>query len=298
MDPETILHELTFAEALPREALAAAAARREEMVPFFLQEIDSFLATPPEERGEPSPLFLIFHLLGEWREKRAYRPLARLLRGAGDDIEWILGDGTTETSHRVMASVYDGDLRPLIEIIVDAGADEYIRARMFAALAMLTLWERADRDEVVQFLRDCFAKLQPQGDCFVWDGWQTAIVMLDLHDLVPLVKQACERGFIDPSSTTLEEFEEDLASGDMAPRTAFQGGKHEYTLFGDTATELEGYGFYDWSAAGDDDDLDPEDELALAGLWQEPAVNPFKDVGRNDPCPCGSGKKFKKCCLQ
>jgi len=21
----------------------------------------------------------------------------------------------------------------------------------------------------------------------------------------------------------------------------------------------------------------------------------FKDVGRNDPCPCGSGKKFKKC---
>ncbi len=26
--------------------------------------------------------------------------------------------------------------------------------------------------------------------------------------------------------------------------------------------------------------------------------NPFKHVGRNDPCPCGSGKKFKKCCLQ
>lgn len=22
----------------------------------------------------------------------------------------------------------------------------------------------------------------------------------------------------------------------------------------------------------------------------------FKNVGRNDPCPCGSGKKFKKCC--
>ncbi|MEY5302092.1 SEC-C metal-binding domain-containing protein, partial [Salmonella enterica subsp. enterica serovar Corvallis] len=20
-------------------------------------------------------------------------------------------------------------------------------------------------------------------------------------------------------------------------------------------------------------------------------------VGRNDPCPCGSGKKFKQCCL-
>jgi len=21
-----------------------------------------------------------------------------------------------------------------------------------------------------------------------------------------------------------------------------------------------------------------------------------KEVGRNDPCPCGSGKKFKRCC--
>ncbi len=21
-------------------------------------------------------------------------------------------------------------------------------------------------------------------------------------------------------------------------------------------------------------------------------------IGRNDPCPCGSGKKYKKCCIQ
>jgi len=30
-----------------------------------------------------------------------------------------------------------------------------------------------------------------------------------------------------------------------------------------------------------------------------PPVEPIKgdkDVGRNDPCPCGSGKKYKKCC--
>lgn len=24
----------------------------------------------------------------------------------------------------------------------------------------------------------------------------------------------------------------------------------------------------------------------------------MEKVGRNDPCPCGSGKKFKKCCEQ
>jgi len=25
-------------------------------------------------------------------------------------------------------------------------------------------------------------------------------------------------------------------------------------------------------------------------------VGDKKSVGRNDPCPCGSGKKYKKCC--
>ena len=27
-----------------------------------------------------------------------------------------------------------------------------------------------------------------------------------------------------------------------------------------------------------------------------PIVNTAPQVGRNDPCPCGSGKKYKKCC--
>jgi uncharacterized protein YecA (UPF0149 family) len=26
------------------------------------------------------------------------------------------------------------------------------------------------------------------------------------------------------------------------------------------------------------------------------AVDRKKKIGRNDPCPCGSGKKYKKCC--
>ena len=44
-----------------------------------------------------------------------------------------------------------------------------------------------------------------------------------------------------------------------------------------------------------------EDEEALAGLAFQKAANPYPvqrpdgRVGRNDPCPCGSGKKFKHC---
>jgi SWIM/SEC-C metal-binding protein len=40
----------------------------------------------------------------------------------------------------------------------------------------------------------------------------------------------------------------------------------------------------------------PEDISDLEKMLNpvEPAIS--AKVGRNDPCPCGSGKKYKKCC--
>ncbi|HAO21754.1 MAG: hypothetical protein BWK80_28225 [Desulfobacteraceae bacterium IS3] len=29
----------------------------------------------------------------------------------------------------------------------------------------------------------------------------------------------------------------------------------------------------------------------------QPRLAGKQKIGRNDPCPCGSGKKYKKCCL-
>ena len=40
--------------------------------------------------------------------------------------------------------------------------------------------------------------------------------------------------------------------------------------------------------------IDRLNRMRLAGLKAE--LQP--KAGRNDPCPCGSGKKYKKCCLQ
>lgn len=37
--------------------------------------------------------------------------------------------------------------------------------------------------------------------------------------------------------------------------------------------------------------------LAAHGQGMPQRSQPVPSVGRNDPCPCGSGKKFKKCCL-
>ncbi len=40
----------------------------------------------------------------------------------------------------------------------------------------------------------------------------------------------------------------------------------------------------------------PEDISDLEKLLNPPRPIRSEKVGRNDPCPCGSGKKYKKCC--
>ena len=42
-----------------------------------------------------------------------------------------------------------------------------------------------------------------------------------------------------------------------------------------------------------------DNERVFANAFRRPGITEIKQeqVGRNDPCPCGSGKKFEKCCL-
>jgi len=42
--------------------------------------------------------------------------------------------------------------------------------------------------------------------------------------------------------------------------------------------------------------LQSRPEARPPGEKQKTIVREGEKVGRNDPCPCGSGKKYKKCC--
>ena len=280
---------------LPREALKAASAQRGEMVPLFLEEIETYLALEPAARAKPTPLFFIFHLLGEWREKTAYRPLARLLRLPGPEIDRIFGDGITTTSHRVMAAVFDGDPQPLYDIILDPNADEFIRAGMYKALTMVTLRGELDRAVAGRFLRDAFVEIRPQAECYVWVGWQSAIAALGMSDLKILVKRAFDRGFIDSDVLGFDYFEKDLRRGIEHPGEARRPGDHRYALFGDTIDELSGW--YCFTEQYRDDQERWRRQAEANRDRSQSLDNPVKGVGRNDPCPCGSGRKFKKCCF-
>lgn len=44
---------------------------------------------------------------------------------------------------------------------------------------------------------------------------------------------------------------------------------------------------------------EPEDISDLKLLLNTPKpAKAEKKIGRNEPCPCGSGKKFKNCCMR
>jgi hypothetical protein len=46
---------------------------------------------------------------------------------------------------------------------------------------------------------------------------------------------------------------------------------------------------------------DPQPDRDLRPMFETPPapiINCGQKVGRNDPCKCGSGNKYKKCCLK
>ena len=299
-DLRDIIGELAHFDGLPRAALEAARERRNELIGPLLQEIERATREPHSIDPDANLVFFAFLLMGEWREASAYRPLARFLRIDQDALDVFLGDSVTETAHRVMAAVFDGDPGPLRDIILDADADEYVRSRMCETLAMLVVTGRLPREQVVDLLREAYPRLKSSPGDFVWNGWQEAVAMLGAVELKPLVKEAFDAELIDPRITSFDYFEGDLAYALAHPDQPWQRSE-EYQLWGNTAEELSSwYGFsekYREARKRESATLPPVHQPIWDRLG-EPYVNALRGVGRNDPCPCGSGKKYKKCCLE
>ena len=133
---------------------------------------------------------------------------------------------------------------------------------------------------------------------FVWYGWTWAVALLGLEAMSGVVRRAFGRGLIDPMVTNYDLFRKDLGRT-LADPERMAGFRHDRIgPLEDAVGELSG-----WYAFSDQAKRDRARQAAREGAAYEerpsqgPAFNPYKHVGRNDPCPCGSGKKFKKCCL-
>jgi hypothetical protein len=300
MDTQAIMAELSTADRLPRAALRLAGEHRAELAPRLLGGLEAYLADPSaDDASSVHALFYAFHLFGHWRETSAYRPLARLLRLPEDDLEAILGEAVTETAHRVMAAVFDGDPEPLFDIILDPAAGQFARSSICDTLVMLLMRGQLERQQLEPFLREAFIRIEPKSKCFVWCGWMQAIARSGFAELTPLVEQAFAEGRIDPDYMSFSEHLAELAKTLENPGAPPWHDDTNYAEFGDVLSELERWHMHD-DAVGSSGSFLPAalaERLMLWDLASRPASNPLRVIGRNDACPCGSGKKYKKCCL-
>ena len=95
-----------------------------------------------------------------------------------------------------------------------------------------------------------------------------------------------------------EEFEEILETASQTDDPVAFVGKEGMKPFTDTIGVLsQWHGFSEEHLRKERKD-EPAERQPIQTIQKTGTIsNPHRNVGRNDPCPCGSGKKFKKCCL-
>ena len=298
---------------LPREAIATVLADPETYAPALIGAVERAIA-PDATEFDDSVTFFAFHLLAEMGRTEARHAIARLMRLGRDRIEAILGDALTESASSVLLRLHDGDPDWLRDIIEDPKADGFARAEAFLALAALALTGRVDRAWCVGYLEAVPTSLRADDNDHAWVGWVEAVAMLGLDQLTPAVKRIIDEKIAPPGmrfmALDFADFEAMLAEAKSAASIDDVLARFNVRPWTDTVGRLATwYGFSEEYLAkrraallGSDDgeDVDPDEitDLSVRLAETEPAVNPFRHIGRNDPCPCGSGKKFKACCLR
>lgn len=260
----------------PAAAIEACIARPAEALPLLRASLQRAARGLPTSEAEAAQLFLGLHILAKLRDEQSFPTLMRLLCQPFDKVDALLGDVVTASLQRIVASLFDGDVDALFEIVGDASIDEYIRNALWEAATTLAFRGRIDRErmraEIVRFGEE---RPAPKGD-MAWLGWVNAITVLGYDDLAAANSSVWIDQRLPPDCLSRAEADRDLAEALSAP---------------DDAGRLEKLG------------LGTIDDIAQVLHWVEwdgppaPIVNPMRNVGRNDPCPCGSGKKAKKCCL-
>ena len=299
MNVDTAIQAFASAEyELPREAMQWTLDNWEEAAPGLLRMVEQFTSGADRPDEAASTVFFALHLAGEKRDTRTFPLLCRLAQDS-EAIDAALGDGTTTTFKRILISTYNGDLAALKELIEAPEADEFVRAGALEVLAYLTVTGRIPEKETHTYLLQLYDTLEPQHESFAWSGWVMAIELLGLEALSDVVRQAFKRGLIDPMVMDYDHFRRDLGRT-LADPTRMVGFQRDKTgPLEDAIGELSSWYAFSDAAKRDQERRSTGIEGLRLPLAETPLpiVDPFKGIGRNDPCPCGSGKKFKKCCL-
>ena len=292
MSVEEILKELEpYTGSFPKKAMMAAVAQREAITPELLRVVETAAENPVEFGKRQNYMLHVFamYLLAQFREKRAYPPIVRMFSVPGETPFDLAGDTVTEGLKQIFGSVYDGDPGLLQGLVEDENTNEYVRNAALDAFIVLVESGQMPREEVVKYYRSLFHGKLKRTFSQTWTGLVSSVADLPAPELIEDVRQAFADDLVEMGVSDLKWIERTVVNPDRRLRDHF-------SVITDAIAEME------WWAS-----FHPEDSRPKKSSRPAPAVSPTTPciqptparrtkIGRNDPCPCGSGKKYKKCC--
>jgi hypothetical protein len=283
---------------LPVEAIRAAERHRVQIVSRLVRLIERAVQDVKEGgKLKKNGHFFALFLLIEFRAAESFDTIVRAVSLPDDLPSKLFGDGIHEALPLAVPAMANERLDEVLALIRNRDLGEYVRWALQTGLVRLVAAGLRSREEIVFHLREILTEAIENEDC------ETVLAAVNsLHDLFPEeayedIERAYDLGLVDESVIGLKDVDHQLARGkdDVLRRL-----QQETTHIEDTVDMLKHWAAFE--PRKEKPAVNPipgERHRPLAVPRQEPhptIENTEPRVGRNEPCPCGSGKKFKKCC--
>lgn len=294
MTIQEIIAEITqLHRRFPGDVVAEAISRREEITPELLHILEDALINLEDlaRRNEYAGPVTAMYLLAQFREKRAYPIIMNLISAEWEHVDAVFSDLITEVFGRVLASVCDGDIAPICALIENEKLNEYIRSAGLDALVVLVTQGAKTREEIMTYFLSLFQGGLEREPSIVWSS-----LVCSCCDIYPIeaeveIYRAFDDDLVYEDMITPDDVERHLRTDKVEKLRKLAKDPHN-TFVNDTIDELSR-----WLCTHEFVEPKKSSDWKQEIWTPAPAPSGIK-VGRNDPCPCGSGKKYKKCCLE
>ena len=242
------------------------------------------------------------YLLAQFREKKTFPLVIQIAALPEKYVAPLLGGLITGDLHKIIASVYDGDLAAIQQLIEEPSLYEWCRGAALQSLLVLVKADMLDRRWVINYFKSLFSH-----PVFKEDYAATTNLVRTAYDLYPAelyddIKLAFEQGRVDTFSLNMEDVDRILSLEEKAALEQCLTERY-YGLIHDVLESMGNWFCFKKEEPSDrnsDEFQDDEPESMSRPRNHSPVLPYYREtpkVGRNAPCPCGSGKKYEKCCL-
>lgn len=297
-------------------AMRAAQGCREEITPRLIELIRQAMESVragviPDNNGH----FLALMLLFEFKSKAALPTIMEAASLPDDGAYDLFGDALFEYLAGYLAYTAYDEL-PMIEAFMqNRSADEYVRWTVAGTYGELVRQQRLTRDEASDRLIALLQWACENDEHEIAGPLIDELSSLDVNRGLEVIRRAFQLGLVDRSIINERSVEEAIEGGedyvqeflqreprwDMEDAVAELKSWHSYRDYEEDDLPEDEEDEYDEDEEDDDyvdysDIYQPAEKLPPASVPVGTIINTTPRVGRNEPCPCGSGKKYKKCC--